>query len=607
MLVYQIIHDDPPSPRKLDANVARDLETICLKCLRKEPNRRYSTTAALADDLRRWLEGRPIIARRVSRAERAWLWCKRRPAIAAMTCALILTITVSGIVIRAHHLQTEKQRARALANGVITARADGVPYALEKLRPIGHLAIADLQRHLAVSEGDPLQQLHAAYALADLGLPPEQFLLDAVSTAPAQESGNLLAALEHRKALVLPELARRADLSSEPTAQARYAIVALQLGDPGLAGKALAVREDPIRRTILMHLYPEWHGDLTAVAEFLRTSDDEMTRSGLCAAVGSISPGELGSAERGALIRAFTHLYLNAPDGGTHSAAGWALRAWNQALPRIEEAADPPTGRQWFVNHQGMTMIEIQSGSFMTYFGVDGNPGSETREVTVTQPFLLCDREVTIDQFQRFADDSEYPAAEKPDQWTGVRAPYSTTPDHPIHQVCWFDAILYCNWLSKREGKSPCYKRTGTKETIAQSDATPREVDVWMCDLAENGYRLPTEAEWELACRAGSARTFCFGDDQGFVTAYAWLDINSRTSPRPGGLKLPNAWGLFDMHGNVCEWCWDLREGKHRGNRAVRGGAFLYIAPLIRSDLPAADSPTSRSGLFGFRVARNCR
>jgi serine/threonine protein kinase len=98
MLLHQVLHDEPPSPRKLNQSVPRDLETITLKCLQKEPERRYQTTAEFGEDLRRWLAGKPIKARRVSQPERLWRWCRREPGIALLTSGIVVSL-VTGTCI----------------------------------------------------------------------------------------------------------------------------------------------------------------------------------------------------------------------------------------------------------------------------------------------------------------------------------------------------------------------------------------------------------------------------------------------------------------------------------------------------------------------------
>jgi serine/threonine protein kinase len=128
--IRQVIEVDPVPLRRLNPEVPRDLETICLKCLRKEGANRYATAAALADDLGRWLDGKPIVARPVSRGERAWLWCKRRPAVAGLSAAVVIIAVVGSLV------AVERQnavRAEELVASLVNADVRQVPEILKQL------------------------------------------------------------------------------------------------------------------------------------------------------------------------------------------------------------------------------------------------------------------------------------------------------------------------------------------------------------------------------------------------------------------------------------------------------------------------------------------
>ncbi len=179
--------------------------------------------------------------------------------------------------------------------------------------------------------------------------------------------------------------------------------------------------------------------------------------------------------------------------------------------------------------------------------------------------------------------------------------PEGDADDRPVNNVSWREAIELCNRLSEREGLEPCYRIKG------------EEVE-W--NRAAGGYRLLTEAEWEYACRAGTQTRWFFGDEEERLGGHAWYDANSKGQPQPVGHKLPNAWGLHDMHGNVWEWCWDrfgkysfelLRDptGPDAGTgRAVRGGSFAVSSRVLRSAVRYGGRPAFRGGGVGFRCAR---
>jgi formylglycine-generating enzyme required for sulfatase activity len=175
--------------------------------------------------------------------------------------------------------------------------------------------------------------------------------------------------------------------------------------------------------------------------------------------------------------------------------------------------------------------------------------------------------------------------------------PEGPADERPVNNVSWFDAVRFCNRLSERDGLKPCYRIDG--EDVS-----------WERDA--DGYRLPTEAEWEYACRAGTRTRWSFGDDEGSLSKYAWYQTNAK-EPQPVGQKKANAWGLHDVHGNVWEWCWDrfgsyTREsqkdpqGPAEGEaRVLRGGSFAVSPRSLRSACRYGFQPEDRDRDFGFR------
>ena len=220
-----------------------------------------------------------------------------------------------------------------------------------------------------------------------------------------------------------------------------------------------------------------------------------------------------------------------------------------------------------------ISMVHLPKGKFM--FG----EGSSAREVTIDYEFEIGKFPVTIKEYMTFVEDTNSHVPE----WLEEDSDYNIntgTDDHyqninqdkkaPIVGISWYDAVAFCEWLSKKSGQN---------------------------------YRLPTEKEWEYACRAGTKTKWSFGDDEEELSKYAWYNENSYGQAHIVGEKEPNLWGLCDMHGNVWEWCedWYDEEEKHK---VLRGGSWMYNANGSRSASRNWDYPTGRDNDVGFRLLR---
>jgi acetoin utilization deacetylase AcuC-like enzyme/formylglycine-generating enzyme required for sulfatase activity len=237
----------------------------------------------------------------------------------------------------------------------------------------------------------------------------------------------------------------------------------------------------------------------------------------------------------------------------------------------------------------GVEMVVIPGGAF-DMGNATGSPDETPVHKVSISPFWMDRCEVVQEEFRKY----QLP---DPSHFKG--------PGQPLEQINWTDAALYCNERSRAEGLEPCYdERT------------------WQCDFDADGYRLPTEAEWEYACRAGSRTEYNFGNRPGRLKDYAWYAGNSSKRTHPVGQKKPNAWGLYDMHGNVAEWCNDRYSdsyyqqspgadptGPAEGQeRVLRGGAWSSSTRSCRSAYrdsdPSINDTCLASDAIGFRCVR---
>jgi len=237
--------------------------------------------------------------------------------------------------------------------------------------------------------------------------------------------------------------------------------------------------------------------------------------------------------------------------------------------------------------------------------------GKTQHRERIGHSFAIASKEVTVEQFETFL--KENPPVQV-DNYKNV----SPDPTCPMNSVSWYDATNYCNWRSKKDGIPEdewCY---GPNEKGDYAEGMK------LMSNAENrkGYRLPTEAEWEYSCRAGASTAYSFGEPWELLEKYGWYVRDSRDGTQPAGSLKPNDLGLFDLHGNIYEWCqgsYDSKPGKKeidkeilsisgsivgKDPRVLRGGAWFGSAIDIRATDRYGIAPAERHRAYGFRLAR---
>ena len=649
-----VLNDDPVAIRQLRPRVPRDLETIVQQCLHKQQSRRYASAGEVAADLQRFSQGHPIRARRASLMERGWKLARRRPALVASTLLVLLLVGI-GLLLRQLNLRAEQFRqTQTMVAGLRHAKADAVPVWIERLDEHRSDAIA-LLRQAFDADSSIDERIRLAHGLAYFGEVAVDFLVDtAVPHVPLTpgECRLFVESLRQVSEQACTKLRQAINRQSDPALQARYAAIALHLGDPEPARNLLVIRPDPQilasykqvfadtyrldkfdanefaaaagnpeRRSAFISTYPHWHGELTDLIELLDEETDDSLLSGVCLALGLIAPQEVRDPARSQLHDWLGKIHRNAQRAGAHAAARYALTKWGFGLSAIEPGSQPLEGKNWFVNSVGMTMIRVDPKPFVAGGRLNDYELSHfPHAIRMSRPYLLADREVSIETWNCFLQDDSYTGPRPNKGERGANKEVSPTAAHPVQRVSWLAAVQFCNWLSWREKCQPAYIILD-KDDQGKPLPSPEVV----LSLHGDGYRLPTQAEWEYACRAGTGTRYCFGDQED-SPLFAESVVTSQMFRRPTnpcGRSMPNAWGFLDMHGNVWEWCWDLSEHSHSWpvvsqdpvgpqyplvfppKRVLRGGGVANSAGTCAASASGNYTSSSQFWNAGFRIARS--
>jgi eukaryotic-like serine/threonine-protein kinase len=474
--------------------------------------------------------------------------------------------------------------------------------------------------------------------------------------------------------------ARREKLAKR---QANAGVALLRMNQPERVWPLLqrTPPDDPRVRSYLIHRLSPLGADAGALIRRLEEEPNVTIRRALLLSLGEFSEEELSPAARSALVPDLQALYRTETDPGLHAAADWLLRQWKQenwlkqangqwakdrqgrdkrleGIGQLVQKDADRTPPQWYVNSQGQTMVVIPGP---VEFLMGSPPTEEGREAVELQhprrigrTYAVAAKAVTVREFRQFVEESKLEAwFEARGQAAPLMKRYGPDENGPAILVDWYRAAEYCNWLSRQDGIPEdqwCYETNAAKQLQEKAsvlgsllgphdplaraagtsyfyfllDRRPQVTALRNGYLGLGAYRLPTEAEMEYACRARAVTSRYYGETEDLLANYGWYQNNSQERTWPVGWKKPNDLGLFDIHGNVYNWCQEEYQSDYAGSkggkrledkedrleivstseRVVRGGSFLYRASYLRCAYRDRGAPTNRGHVVGFRPAR---
>ncbi len=515
------------------------------------------------------------------------------------------------------------------------------PFELSRWLPALRPVRAELEQPLTeqfMSGLDRDVRVLAAYVLAELFNDSLETQVALIPEAKPAQLAPLLVAIRPRSDEVAPRLVSQLQSLSDrngPEAgghakraaqitNVAVSLLALQEAEP--VWPLLRASPDPEVRSRLIHAAPLAGVPWRTIAGRLDWETDPVAVAALCLTLGEYDEGELLPGDRDQLTTPLLDLFATHAHSGVHAASEWTLRRWgkgsevDQAQAALQTASRN-ADRQWHLDTQGVTFaifdgpVEFEMGSEEStpYH----QPNERRHRRLIPRTYGVATHEVTVAEYLRFREKHPIPSY----------ADYAPEPDCPVVMLNWIDAVMYCRWLSEQAGigeHEMCYPPLDVLEAARKKFGTTLPLPDDLLD--RTGYRLPTAAEWEHACRLETRTAWSFGNHELFLGEYAWYEGNTSDRTSPVGRLKPNDAGLFDMHGNAVEWCHSFYFDEYAdpsaagvvvdgvdpriakgSERELRGGGILRPAANTTTAFREHDLPRQVYFDLGFRLARTYR